>query len=51
MRNTLNLGGLSDRLVRFQTTLRVNQVRRENSIDERRLAQSGLPYMFRPSYQ
>ena len=46
MRNSLNLGRLSDRVVRFQTTLGVNQVRRENSVDERRLSETGLPYIF-----
>lgn len=42
MRNSLNLGSLPDWLVGLQTTLRVDKVRRENGVDERRLAQAGL---------
>lgn len=45
MRNSLDLCRLSDRLVSFQTALGVNQVRRENSVDERRLSETRLPYI------
>ena len=46
MRNGLNFCGLSDRVLRLQTTLGVNQVRRENSVDERRLSETSLPCIF-----
>jgi hypothetical protein len=49
MRSGLNLCGLSDRVLRLQSTLGVNQVRRENSVDERRLSETSLPYIFRLS--
>jgi len=42
MGNSLNLRCLPDGLVRGKTTLRVNEVRGENSVDERRLAQTSL---------
>jgi len=44
MRNSLNFGGLPDRFIRYETPLRVDEVGRENSIDERRLAKSSLSY-------
>ena len=42
MRDGLNLGRLPDGLIRAQTTLGVNQVRREDGVDERRLSQTSL---------
>lgn len=42
MRDRLNLRRLPDRLVRLKPSLRVDQVRREDGVDERRLAQSRL---------
>lgn len=42
MRDRLNLRRLPDRLVRLKPTLRVDQVRRKDGVDERRLAQSRL---------
>lgn len=42
MGNSLNLRCLPDGLVRSKATLRVNEVRRENGVDERRLAQTSL---------
>ena len=50
MRGRLNLGSLSDRIVRFQTTLGVDQVRRKNSVDERRLSKTGLPCVLNVSW-
>jgi hypothetical protein len=45
MRDGLNLCRLSHRLVRREAALRVNQVRRKDSVDERRLSQSSLAFM------
>lgn len=42
MRNGLNLGGLPDRFIRYETPLRVDKVGRENCIDQRRLAEPSL---------
>ena len=42
MRDGVNLRCLSYRLVRGEPSLGVNQVRRENSVDERRLSQTRL---------
>ena len=42
MGNGLDLRCLPNGLVRGKATLRVNEVRRENSVDERRLAQTSL---------
>lgn len=44
MRHGLNLCRLPDRLVRSETALRVNQVRRKDSVDKCRLSQSSLAY-------
>ena len=44
MGNSLNLRCLPDGLIRGKAALRVNEVRRENSVDERRLAQTSLAY-------
>lgn len=40
--NRVNLGGGADRLVGHHSTLRVDQMRRENSVDQGRFAQSSL---------
>ena len=45
MRDGLNLCRLSDRLVGREAALRVNQVRRKDSVDKRRLSQSSLAFM------
>lgn len=42
MRYRVNLSRLSDWLISLQPSLRVNQVRREDSVDQRRLSQTGL---------
>ena len=42
MRNSLNLRCLSDRLFRHNAALRVDEVRRKEGVDERRLAQTRL---------
>ena len=42
MRDGVDLGRLPHRLIRFQATLGVNQVRREDSVDERRLSETRL---------
>jgi hypothetical protein len=44
MRSNLDLSSLPHRLVGHKTALRVDKVRRENSVDERRLAQPSLTY-------
>jgi hypothetical protein len=44
VRNGLDLGGLADRLVGLEATLRVDQVRSEDGVDERRLAHTRLAY-------
>lgn len=42
MRHRLNLCSLPDRLVCSEPSLRIHQVRRKNSVDERRLSQTRL---------
>jgi hypothetical protein len=42
MRDSLNLRGLAHRLVGLTPTLRVDEVRSENSVNEGRLSQSRL---------
>ena len=42
MRDGVNLSRLAHRLVRLQATLGVDEVRREDGVDERRLAQPRL---------
>ena len=44
MRDRLNLRRLPDRLVRLKPTLRVDQVRRKDGVDERRLSETGLAW-------
>lgn len=44
MRNRVDLSRLPDGLVRVEASLRVDQMRREDSVDERRLAQARLAY-------
>lgn len=43
MRHSLNFRRLSNWLVRLKTSLRINQVRRENGVDESRLSKTSLP--------
>lgn len=42
VRDALDLGGLANGLVRLQATLGVDEVRGEDGVDERRLAQASL---------
>lgn len=42
VRDALDLGGLANGLVRLQTTLGVDEVRGEDGVNERRLAQASL---------
>ena len=42
MRHRVNLRRLPDGLVRLQTSLRVNQMRRKNGVNQRRLSQTRL---------
>lgn len=42
MRDGVDLSRLPDRLIRLQATLRVNQVRREDGVDQRRLSKTRL---------
>lgn len=42
MRDCLDLGGATDGLVGSEAALAVNQVRGEDSVDERRFAESSL---------
>ena len=44
MRDGVNLRRLPDGLVRVETALRVDEVRREDSVDERRLSKTRLTY-------
>lgn len=44
MRHSLNFRRLSNWLVRLKTSLRINQVRRENGVDESRLSKTSLSY-------
>ena len=47
MRDGVDLRRLSDRLVRLQAALRVNQVGREDGVDEGRLSEARLAYRTR----
>ena len=47
MRCCLNFCSLPNRLDCLQTSLGVNQVRRENGVDECRLSKTGLSYIVR----
>lgn len=42
MRDRLDLGRLPDRLIRFEATLRVDEVRRKDGVDHRGLAETAL---------
>ena len=42
VRDGVNLSRLPDGLIRIEPALRVNEVRREDSVDERRLSKTGL---------
>lgn len=42
MRHCLNFCRLPNWLVRLKTSLRINQVRRENGVDESRLSKASL---------
>lgn len=44
MRDGVDLSRLPDRLIRLQAALGVNQVRREDSVDQRRLSETSLTY-------
>ena len=44
MRRGLNLGGLAHGLVRLPATLRVDEVRRKDGVDERRLSETSLAW-------
>jgi hypothetical protein len=44
MRDGLDFSRLSNRLIMFQATLGINQVRREDCVYECALAQTGLTY-------
>ena len=42
MRDGVNLGRLAHRLIRLKTALGVNEVGREDGVDERRLSETSL---------
>jgi hypothetical protein len=44
MGNGMDFRCLSDLLVRGEPAFRINQVRREERVDQRRLSQTGLTY-------
>jgi hypothetical protein len=42
VRDSLDFGGLSDRLIDGEPALAVNEVRGKNGVDQRRLSETGL---------
>lgn len=44
MRDGVDLSRLPDRLIRLQAALGVNQVRREDGVNQRRLSKTSLTY-------